>query len=508
MTLLAPTPLTSAEPLPGAWRDAIVLALAVQFAVWGLGSILFLTNLHYDTLELIYWGRDWTLGYGKHPPLGTWIVDLTQRIGALPIVSVLVLGQLTVSVSAALIWLTVRLMASPRAAAFAVIVYLASPASTYFSVQVNHNSLLMPFWCATLYCAMRFFIRQDRISGAWMGLAAALAMLVKYEVVFLFGTLFVLAVTEQKFRSVFRCQGAWIGLFVFSIVLGPHIWWLVSHDWSVLIYAVDAMRTSGWYGLLKTANDVVVGQAALLIGPVLIYVIGRWIGVRFIHRDASWLPLILAFGPSAFMLLGALLTQQDPRQGWTIPFAPNIASAVAIAFTVETTRPQDSLPSVWGYRAALLSVAQFILFVGFLMGRDAFGHPVIAYELQSRKLAEMVTEAWEDHHEGPLRCLVIAQGSVAASVVLWLDDRPNFVDLSSNYWARLEQIQSCGSVGAVAISTGAADDIKIRRAFPNSCPDAKRVMIPTHFGGLSSRVPVSLTYVPPLAEKGACAERD
>ena len=63
----------------------LTFAIAAHFLIWLIGSLYFVENLHYDTLELVYWGRDWMLGYGKHPPLATWIVDIAVRSGPIPL---------------------------------------------------------------------------------------------------------------------------------------------------------------------------------------------------------------------------------------------------------------------------------------------------------------------------------------------------------------------------------------------------------------------------------------
>ena len=59
----------------------VALAAFVQLLVWSVGPGLLFGNLHSDTLEAAYWGRDWALGYAKHPPVTTWLIDLMLRSG-------------------------------------------------------------------------------------------------------------------------------------------------------------------------------------------------------------------------------------------------------------------------------------------------------------------------------------------------------------------------------------------------------------------------------------------
>ena len=56
-------------------------AVLIQVAIWTVGPALIFGNLHSDTLEAAYWGRDLALGYAKHPPLATWLIDAVLRLG-------------------------------------------------------------------------------------------------------------------------------------------------------------------------------------------------------------------------------------------------------------------------------------------------------------------------------------------------------------------------------------------------------------------------------------------
>ena len=56
---------------------AVVLGLHV--VIWTLLPALLSHNLQLDLIEDLALGREWQLGYWKHPPLPWWLADLAYR---------------------------------------------------------------------------------------------------------------------------------------------------------------------------------------------------------------------------------------------------------------------------------------------------------------------------------------------------------------------------------------------------------------------------------------------
>ena len=74
---------------------AIVLALHVL--VWTLLPALTSHNLQLDLVEDLALGREWQLGYWKHPPLPWWAADLVYRVTG-NVNAVYVLGPLAAAI--------------------------------------------------------------------------------------------------------------------------------------------------------------------------------------------------------------------------------------------------------------------------------------------------------------------------------------------------------------------------------------------------------------------------
>src|SRR5882724_12079071 len=56
------------------------LVLALHVLVWTLLPALVCPNLQLDLVEDLALGKEWQLGYWKHPPLPWWLADVAFRV--------------------------------------------------------------------------------------------------------------------------------------------------------------------------------------------------------------------------------------------------------------------------------------------------------------------------------------------------------------------------------------------------------------------------------------------
>ncbi|GEM_PF-1147212 len=505
----------------GARHPAHITALTltvVHCLVWLIGSLLFVSNLHYDTIEILYWSKDWLLSYGKHPPLATWIMALATPAGSLPLPNVLVLSQICVGISAYFIWKSARLYLSAQLALYALIIYLLSPQANHFALQFNHNALLMPFWSATLYTGLRFIIKQDIRSGLWGGFVAGLSILVKYQEILILLSVLLVAFSGPCRRAVFRAPGFWLGLGLAGLLVTPHVVWLASDHWSVLDYAAHARRlpvadtySAGFTVFMQGVGNSLVGEGILVIGPLIFMGLSRVVfGLRFgLERKHLQLALIMFAMPTILLIAGACATGQTPKQSWSLVFMPNVALATALVLKPLNRAQPTSGAGLWSWRTPILSLglslAQFGLFLGFLLLHEQFRSPVITYQLKGQVLAEQINALWAGYDGHDLPCLVINDPMIPGSALLWMRTRPDVVDFASPYWAKPESIAQCLRSGGIAALTPDHPEESVRAAFPVTCNAmARRVYIPTRFGGMSHAQLVDLLVIPPAQSAARC----
>ena len=441
----APTDVGVAVPV---WRRPLALAIFAQIVLWGIVPLSFVTSLHQDTLEIIYWGRELALGYYKHPPLPTWLLDLVVHPTLAPIAAVLLVGVACVAVTAVYVHATVRLFAPSSAAALATLAYLVTRAATFQSLQVNHNSLLIPLWAALLFYALRYFEQRRLVDALSAGLAVALSVFVKYEILFLIEALVLLVAVTPAYRNIVRDWRTYVAVCFAGVMVTPHVVWALAHRDETLRYALETRNIESALDLLDSLNHFVVGHLLVLVAPLLLLGLARLAGWRFTidpaRRRLAWL---VGAGPSVFLGLMSLVTLQIVRDGWVDPLAPSFAIGLGLAL-----------------RTIALSALQLVGFFLLLLVRAQFGSPVAAYDLDSRKMAADVETYWAARHSEPLRCIVASTHLVPTAPALWLHKRVHVVDLGASGWSRPDQIEHCVQSGAVLIMLDPAQVERIPQA--------------------------------------------
>src|SRR5437762_5089068 len=99
----------------------LTLLLALHLVVWTVLPILVCHNLQLDLAEDLALGKEWQLGYWKHPPLPWWIADLVYRLTG-QVDSIYILGPLATAVCLFGVWLLGRELLGGFRALIAVIV--------------------------------------------------------------------------------------------------------------------------------------------------------------------------------------------------------------------------------------------------------------------------------------------------------------------------------------------------------------------------------------------------
>src|SRR5262249_38659774 len=136
--------------------------------------ILLERSLPLDLVEGLALGKEWQLGYWKHPPLPWWIDDLTYRLTGITS-SVFVLGPLSSVISMYFVWRMAREVVEPPEALAAVLSLEGIHFFNYSAVQFNQNVLQLPLWAAAIWLFYRSIIRERitywLVAGGCLGLA-------------------------------------------------------------------------------------------------------------------------------------------------------------------------------------------------------------------------------------------------------------------------------------------------------------------------------------------------
>src|SRR6201988_1630767 len=146
-------------------------------------------DVHMDVAEAFAWGQKFQFGYGKHPPLSGWVAGLWFQVFPVTDWATYALAMTVVGCGLVISWLIALRVVDRRRAFFVVVMLALYPIFNFKGFKYNPDLLqlatLPPVVLAYLYA----FEKRTAISGIWLGLAGALALMTKYWVLTMIGAL-------------------------------------------------------------------------------------------------------------------------------------------------------------------------------------------------------------------------------------------------------------------------------------------------------------------------------
>jgi 4-amino-4-deoxy-L-arabinose transferase-like glycosyltransferase len=242
----------------------LIALICFQLIAWTLLPMLLSFNLQLDLAEDLALGKEWQLGYWKHPPLPWWAADLAYRLVG-HIDAVYLLGPLATALTFYAIWLLAREVVGAFEGLVAVLVLQGIHFYNFSIVKFAHDQMQLPFWALTGLFLWRALVRGRTLDWALAGIFLAGAFWSKYAAVALAATLGLLLLADPFARRAWRTPGPYVMALAFAIVIAPNVWWLVANDFLPFRY-VDA-RAGGatrWYRYIAFPLQWTAGQAAFL----------------------------------------------------------------------------------------------------------------------------------------------------------------------------------------------------------------------------------------------------
>lgn len=432
---------------------AVVLALHVL--IWTVIPLLICPNLQLDLVEDLALGKEWQLGYWKHPPLPWWTADIAYRLtGQIDVVYVL--GPLAVAVCFYAVWRLARETTGPLTGLVAVLALEGVHYYNFSSVKFAHDQMQLPFWAFTgcfFYRALKHGRGLD-----WLAAGAFLAgaFWSKYAAFALAATLGLFLIADPAARRAWRTPGPYLMAAAFAVVIAPNFWWLVGHDFLPFRY-VDARAQVAvhWSQYLTFPLQWIGGQALDLLpaaGLVALFATGA--GARtapisqpiagdaaFDRRYITW----LALGPFLVTTLVATALGRLVIGMWGYPlwsFAP-----LAMLLWLRPVGDERSLRRfAVGFIAVFLAAP--LIYAALEVGEPLVRDRPKATQFPGRQLAEIITREWHARY-GTRLAYVGGSEFPINNIAVYSPDRPHVVvhgELRLSPWVDPAELRRHGAV--------------------------------------------------------------
>lgn len=216
------------------------------FVVFKLCLHLFTFNnyeLHRD--ELLFFNQGAHVGFGNVsvPPFIGWIAFLVRNLFGFSVFGVrlipMLLGAISIVVMAKIVK---ELGGKLLALTLASTAFVLSPGFLLFNSLFTVNVFDQFFWLVISYLFIRMYNTSNPKLWLWIGIAAGVAFLNKYLVVYLLAG-FSIAIFLTPQRKLFLSKQFLYAIVTGSIIISPNIYWQHSHGWPIFLQISELEKT-------------------------------------------------------------------------------------------------------------------------------------------------------------------------------------------------------------------------------------------------------------------------
>jgi 4-amino-4-deoxy-L-arabinose transferase-like glycosyltransferase len=443
-------------------EKAFVAFAVLHVALWTILPTALYPNLPLDLIEALTYGREWQLGYDKLPPLPWWVIEILYRVIGADIAYYLV-AQLTVLAAFAAVWACARRIVGASGALLSVLIIDGLHYFSFTAPKFNHDVIQLPFWALAGY-AFHAALRRRRpardqaewkpvsrpddapnfrvgarvadkstqsaqarllrakpassfadralLHWALLGFALGMGLWAKYFVVVLALPLALFLCIDREARPVLATPGPYVAAAIALLVASPHLVWLVENDFLPFKYA--EARAAPVRGIFDHVLHPVVFMAAqlawlmpaLLIAFPLVYPRDLQPAAKpLVAPDAfdRRIVTLLAFGPTATLLVGAALSGRGLITMWGYPLWLFLGLWIVMMAPMAFERIRViRVACIWGAVAAVYALV-FIVQYAVLPHLD---HRYRASVFPGDRLATHIADGFRDATGRPLTYVI------------------------------------------------------------------------------------------------------
>jgi hypothetical protein len=305
------------------------------------------------------------------------------------------------------------------------------------------------------------------MSGLWLGLAGALALMTKYWVLTMIGAIGLAALIHPERRKFLGSPAPWVAIVTLVVAMIPHLIWLEEVDFEPLTYAGTIYNLSSRAQTAQLVIGYIGHNLALLLAPVALAALAlagvpsRWrtltghlfTRARPSREDAAvnlsqainiWIiQVVVALGPP----LGALIFTVYLKTDWGISlFFLTPLALVAIPSLRLQGMALFNIMAIW-----LVVTLATLAASPYIAAREIADNPNATSGYADRsQLARELTQAW--HTRFRTRWAVVAANmEIGEPMTFYSPDHPARLTLDEPWSSGLTSMDEARRLGFIGI---------------------------------------------------------
>jgi 4-amino-4-deoxy-L-arabinose transferase-like glycosyltransferase len=491
------------DPLHGEW--VMVLMLGGYAVTWALYATIAKSSqdIHPDMAEMAAWSRQLVLGTPKHPPLGSWLLHAWFSVFPRTDWSYYLFAMILPAVA---LWITWRISGrylprDKRVTGLALLTLV--PFYNFHALKFNANAVLTPFWAVTTWWFLLSF-ETRRVGWAVLaGIGGAAAMLGKYWSAILVAALGLAALTDPRRDGYFRSPAPYVSLAVGTILLTPHVNWMIASQFAPLTYAFEGHPAS-YLTAAESALDFIGSSLAYIAAPVVFSLIAAQPSVAAI-ADTLWPSeperriVVAAFAmPFLLAVVVAVLFKVHVEALWAISMTTLLPVVLFSSSLVTIPRGAGIIATAVAtiFPLVMVVVSPVVAIVVHRVGVDN-------YQDQYQLAARALESSWQKQTGEPLQ-IVGSYSSLVNGAAFYIAGRPATLDLygpALTPWVDDESIQREGMAMICPESMYACMRMLEGYGAHYHATAAEHVMLArSYLGEQGAPVPYEIVIIPPRTQ--------
>ena len=401
-------------------HDIFYLFLLSHLTIWTLVPSLSNINLPLDTIEALAWGSNLDWGFNKHPPLSAFAVEVFYKIFGNQDWAYYLLSQIFIIISFVVVYkFADEFFNSKKLALTSVFLLEGIFFYNFTTPEFNVNVCQIPFWSLSIYFCWRCIKFEKTQDYILLGIFIGLGILSKYLFIYLVLGIKVLFI-YLIFKKKKKISGKYfIAAPVVLLILIPHINWLISNEYSTILYGLK--RTGGIGGFtdhLVYPLIFLVKQVVILI-PFLImtlFLIKKF-KFKINFKDEKLIFLICTtLMPILFILLTSMIMGVKIRTMWMTPFY--IFFGISIIYLVKDNLKRNMKKFYLSFLFLFLLSPALYLTISLLDETKRTDFP-------GKEIARLVQNKWDKNFVNEIK-IVVGDEWFAGNLSYHLISRPKW----------------------------------------------------------------------------------